>query len=118
MGDSDTATVSGGTETAQSKKASAKNKTKKGKGEKADANALLVSGKLTHLAVGPSGIEFSIKGKKGKAESFNLSDLPNAIMPSAAAMLTTASVGRTKIRLEFSSLAEGQRKLARVVMQS
>jgi hypothetical protein len=62
-----------------------------------------LTGRLLNVEVGSSGVEFAIKGKKGKAESFNLKGMDASAVPGAAAMLATLLESKTKLRVEFTT---------------
>lgn len=96
-----------------------------GKAKKKDKKPLVaieaaphVSGRLLHMDVGASGVTFSIKGKKGKAELFSLSGMELSSIPAAAAMLAGLVVSKTKLRVEYSSTSDGGRVVKKICAHS
>jgi hypothetical protein len=73
-----------------------------------------VTGRLLYMEVGTSGVEFAIKGKKGKAEVFSLNGFAVSTLPAAAAMLAGLVVSKTKLRVEFSMNSESGRTINKI----
>lgn len=67
-----------------------------------------VTGRLLHAEIDAKGIEFAIKGKKGKAETFSLKGLDSAVMPAAAAMLAGLLESKTKLRVEYTTSGDAR----------
>jgi hypothetical protein len=77
-----------------------------------------VTGRATQLEVGASGVQFSVKAKKGKVEEFNLKGFESGLIPAALAMIAAAVTNGAKIRVEYSTAAEGGRSVTRLRVQS
>ena len=67
-----------------------------------------VTGRLMQVEISAKGVEFAIKGKKGKAEVFTLKGMDSSAVPAAAAMLATLLESKTKLRIEYTSSGESR----------
>ena len=67
-----------------------------------------LTGRLLNVEVGSGGVEFAIKGKKGKAELFNLKGMDATAVPAAAAMLASLLESKTKLRVEFTTSGDAR----------
>ena len=61
-----------------------------------------VTGRLMLVEISANGLEFTVKGKKGKAEVFSLKGMDASALPAAAAMLATLLERKSKLRVEYT----------------
>jgi chromatin remodeling complex protein RSC6 len=61
-----------------------------------------LTGRLLQVEISTKGVEFAVKGKKGKAEVFSLKGMDAAAVPAAAAMLANLLGSKTKLRVEYT----------------
>ena len=61
-----------------------------------------VTGRLMLVEISAKGVEFEVKGKKGKAEQFSLKGMDASALPAAAAMLATLLERKSKLRVEYT----------------
>lgn len=67
-----------------------------------------LTGRLLSVEVGSGGVEFAIKGKKGKAETFTLKGMDATAAPAAAAMLASLLESKIKLRVEYTTSGDAR----------
>ena len=67
-----------------------------------------LTGRLLSVEVGSGGVEFAIKGKKGKAETFTLKGMDATAAPAAAAILASLLESKTKLRVEYTTSGDAR----------
>ncbi len=76
-----------------------------------------VTGRLLHVEVGANGVEFAVKGKKGKTEVFSLKGMELSAVPAAAALLAGLVVSKAKLRAEYVMTGENSRTVKNIRTQ-
>jgi hypothetical protein len=76
-----------------------------------------VTGRLQSVEVGADGVEFAVKGKKGKAEIFSLQGMEPSAVPAAAALLAGLVVSKAKLRVEYAMTGENSRTVKNIGTQ-
>ena len=67
-----------------------------------------LTGRLLQVEIGSSGIEITMKGKKGKQEVFSLKGMNTAAIPAAAALLAGLLESKAKLRVDFTSSGDNR----------
>lgn len=67
-----------------------------------------LTGRLMQVEISATGVEFAIKGKKGKPEVFSLKGIEASTVPAAAAMLASLLESKTKLRVEYTTTGEAR----------
>jgi hypothetical protein len=85
------------------------------KGEKANKKPAMtvegnphVTGRLLLVEIGANGVEFSVKGKKGKAMAFSLNGFEQSRMTAATALLGSVLQNKGKLRVEYTAAGDSK----------